>query len=110
VLFGDLTSYSFTIGSYSFSGSRGLGSYILNSSGNIVGGTMVFGNILALEFLDVGSASWSFLDENLFRRDVEAYGTGGYSTTVSVPEPGPLGALGFGLLALAIGIRRSRKN
>jgi hypothetical protein len=108
LLFGDLTSYSFTIGSYSFSGSRGVGSYILNGSGNIVGGTMTFGDILALEFLGVGSATWSFLDENLFSRDVRAYGTGGYSNTVAVPEPGMLTLLGFGLLGLAFAMRRRR--
>src|SRR5688572_4835510 len=54
-LFGDLIGYSFTVGDYTFSGSSGLGTYFLDSTGNITGGSMIFANLFALEFLDVGS-------------------------------------------------------
>jgi hypothetical protein len=108
VLWGDLTSYSFSIGSYDFTGVRGIGSYELDASGNIVGGSMTFANLLALEFLGVGNATWSFLDDRLFGRDIRAWGVGGYSNTSSipVPEPGMLTLLGLSLLAIGLVRRR----
>src|SRR5262245_24614925 len=51
ILFGELTSYSFNVGGYSFSGTRGEGSYDLDAAGNIVGGSMTFANLFALDFL-----------------------------------------------------------
>lgn len=108
-LFGDLISYSFTIGSYTFSGSSGLGTYYLDDAGNISGGNMSFGNLLALEFLGVGSATWSLLDVNVFSRSVEAGGSGSYATVpTAVAEPHSMALLGLGLIAL--GFARRYRN
>lgn len=112
VVFGDVTSYSFTIGSYVYSGSSALGNYQLDSSGNIVGGSMTFGDLFSLEFLDLGSATWSFSDTDcrffiFCGKVVEASGAGGYSTVTAVPEPAMLSLLGFGLMAFGF-VRRRR--
>ena len=59
-LVGDLTNWTFTLGGYTLSGDHALGTYNLDSAGNIVSGTMLFGDLFALEFLDVGSGRWTF--------------------------------------------------
>jgi len=112
-LFGDLTSWSFTIGSYAFSGTNAAGTYVLDASGNIVGGSMTFGSLLALDFLSIGKAAWSFVDTDCkffvgCYKDVEASGSGGYTNATAVPEPGILYLIGSGLLALAWLPRRRR--
>jgi hypothetical protein len=68
------------------------------------------GHALALEFLDVGSATWSIDDTNLFRSSVHASGTGGYASTstTSVPEPTTIALFGLGLLGLAASQKRRR--
>jgi hypothetical protein len=110
-LFGDLIDYSFTVGDYSFSGSSGLGTYLLDGLGNITGGSMTFANIFALEFLGVGSASWSIVDTDCIwfrcREAVEAGGAGGYTNT-AVPEPGTLGLFGLALLGVGLSARRKK--
>jgi hypothetical protein len=110
-IFGDITSYSFTVGGYSFSGTHGDGTYQLDASGNIVGGTMTFANVLALEFLDVGAASWHIVDTDcklviFCGTDTEAWGRGAYSTVTAVPEPATLSLLGLGLLGFGLARRR----
>jgi hypothetical protein len=111
LLFGDLFSYSFTIGSQTVSGTSGLGTYTLDATGNIIGGSMSFGNLFSLDFLDVGGATWSFKDTDcrflILCSTIEASGTGGYSRVASVPEPATLGLLGLGLLGIAV-TRRKR--
>ncbi|HET9445048.1 MAG TPA: PEP-CTERM sorting domain-containing protein, partial [Steroidobacteraceae bacterium] len=106
ILFGELTSYSFTLGGYHFSGTRGQGSYDLDGSGNIVGGSMIFANLFALDFLDVGGAQWTILDCNLFKCGSGAAGTGSYTRTRAVPEPGTLSLLGLSLIGLGMMRRR----
>jgi hypothetical protein len=106
---GDLTGYTFSIGSLVLSGTGATawGSYQLDASGNIVGGEMLFGQLFQLRFLGVGSATWAFID-GLTERN--AAGIGGYTisngTTRAVPEPGALSLLGLGLLVLGIAVRR----
>lgn len=110
---GDITSYSFNVGGYVFSGTHGHGSYNLDAGGNIVGGTMTFANLLALEFLDVGTASWHIIDTDckvliFCRTDTEAWGRGSYARATAVPEPATLSLLGLGLLAFGLGrLRRT---
>jgi hypothetical protein len=106
---GDLTSYSFSIGSLVLSGTGATawGSYELDAGGNIVGGEMLFGELFQLRFLGVGSATWAFV--NGLTAD-NAAGTGGYTTSgpvpTAVPEPGALSLLGLGLLVLGVAVRR----
>jgi hypothetical protein len=107
-LFGELTSYAFQLGSYSYSGSSAVGSYNLDAAGNIIGGSMVFGEVglFSLELLDLGAFKWSFKDENLFGSDFRASGTGSYAKATSVPEPAILSMLGLSLLGFAFARRR----
>lgn len=112
VLFGELTSYSFSVGGYDFNGTRGEGSYTLDGAGNIVGGSMIFANLFALEFLDVGNATWSIVDANcsFFKgcTSVVADGRGSYTRATAVAEPTTLSLLGLGLLAFGLVWRRRR--
>lgn len=112
-LIGDVTSYSFTFGGYTLSGTSASGSYQLDGAGNIIGGTMTFGDLARLEFLDVGSARWSFTDSSCFlifcSTDVSASGSGSYSRATAVPEPATLSLLGLGLLGLGLA-RRPRRG
>ena len=112
LLFSELTSYHFLIGGYEFQGSDALGAYQLDNSGNIVGGSMTFGSLARLEFLDLGAARWHFSDSHckLFifcSVDVEASGTGSYKRATAVPEPATLSLFGLGLLGLGL-VRRRR--
>jgi hypothetical protein len=114
-IIGDLTSYSFTLGTYHFSGSTALGSYQLDASGNIIGGAMVFGNFLQLDLVGVGVASWAFTDIDCVfldqgcRKTVDAAGIGSYALDPSVPEPGSLSLLAAGLIAVGL-LRRPGKR
>jgi len=98
-LVGDLISYSFTFGGSTYTGSSGLGSYYLDSMGNITGGSMSFGNLFTFEV--VGSSSWSI--GGLF-----ADAAGGSGSYTSVPEPGTLGLFGLALLGAGLGARRRK--
>jgi len=106
---GDLTSYSFSIGSLVLSGTGATawGSYDLDASGNIVGGEMLFGELFQLRFLGVGSATWAFVNG---LSGHNAAGSGGYtvngSAPTAVPEPGALSLLGLGLVVLGVAVRR----
>jgi hypothetical protein len=118
LLFGELTSFSWTLGSYSYSGTMAVGEYRLDPAGNIVSGSMLFGDAFALEFLDVGSARWSFLDFDLTcggflgldckTSKIEASGTGSYRRVVAVPEPSLLSMIALGLLGVGFAARRRR--
>lgn len=112
VIGGDLIAYSFTLGDYTFTGSAGLGTYILDAVGNIVGGSMTFSNLFSLEFLDVGHASWTIIDKDCYWFSCSvntAGGAGGYTNnSVPVPEPGTLGLFGLALLGAGAAARRKR--
>lgn len=112
LLYGEIDFYSFTVGSYTFSGGSltAEGTYLLDAVGNIVGGSMTFGdlsNIFALEFLGIGSATWSITKCALIWCQDSAGGTGSY-TAHQVPEPGTLALFGLGLLAAGFAARRRR--
>ena len=107
IIFGEVLSYNFWFGSHNISGSGAIGEYRLDANRNIIGGSMLFGN-LSLSFADVGAGSWSFFDIDCSRHgcDVtDAEGTGSYAR--AVPEPATLSLLGLGLLGFGL-IRRRR--
>ena len=107
-ILGEVLSYNFWFGGHNVSGSGAIGEYRLDANRNIIGGSMIFGN-LSLNFADVGASSWSFIDKDCFlifcSIDTEAYGSGSY--TRAVPEPATLSLLGLGLLGFGL-IRRRR--
>lgn len=55
-LIGEVLSYNFWFGGYNVSGSGAIGEYQLDAARNIIGGSMIFGN-LSLNFADVGASS-----------------------------------------------------
>jgi len=111
----ELSTWSFAISgaiSESYSGVFALGDYSLGAGGAITGGSMVFGDLFQLEFLNAGATTWSFTDYAWYITPTwnqvtrSASGNGGYN---QVREPGSLALLGGGLLVLGL-MRRRRKN
>jgi hypothetical protein len=109
---GDLTSYDFYFGDHHISGNDAFGTYTLDALGNITGGSMTFGNLFALQLLDVGS-TWSLSYFDCGRHgcsNIDASGAGSYTSanSVPVPEPTTLSLLGLGLLVTGFVARRRK--